>query len=110
MEWTLPGGRSIEEGQQGPVSAGGFGWDGAGWVLCRGSGEEIHEKRRALIRAEEYTVILLYFFCFFLSFRLSYVSLISYSPLFFLLYFQGVGRGRRLMVWGGLWESCRGVG
>ena len=110
VEWTLPGGRCIEEGRQGHVSAGGIGWDGAGWVLCQGSGEEVGEKGRALIRAEEYTVILLYFFCFFLSFRLSYVSLISYSLFFFLLYFQGVGRGRRPMVWGGIWESCRGVG
>ena len=62
------------------------------------------------MRAGEYTVILLYLFVFFHSFRLSFVSLVSCSPLFFLLYFQGVGRGRRLMVWGGMWESCRGVG
>ena len=84
---------------------------GPSWMgSSQGSGEEVREEWRALMGAGEYTVSLMYLFCLFYSFRLSYVSLISYSPLFFLLYFQGVGRGHRLMVWGGMWESCRGVG
>ena len=68
------------------------------------------QTRAALMRAEEYTVILLYFFCLFHSFRRSYVSLVSYSPSFFLLYFLGVGRGRRLMVWGGMWGAAGVLG